>query len=131
MSKTGYDGSVAGATFGTISKVMGIDGGGMSQDVSQLRCIDDTNKVGENIFGGVTHEPVEVQIKYNDGAQYDNLVDEIDTTDTWTITYETGVTKAGSAKVTAVSGVSQGTDGGNVYSITITPVNAWTVTKTP
>ena len=128
---SGYALTLTGGTTGALAaQVEDVTVGGITIDFSEVKQVDDTNRIPTSLPLTVREAPLEVTLTY-DETMYETLRDNAIalTSETWTLTLSDGSKLEGTGYIASVSGLSFNTDGHAVYTITIQPATAFDFTK--
>ena len=132
MPISGYSATAAltGSTTGAlIANLQSVTVGGVTLDFSEVKEVDDTNRIPTNLPMTVREAPMEVVMTYVK-TLYDAARDAVkaQTSETWTLTDAGSSTHIGAGYISGVSGLNFDTDGHATYTITITPATTWAFT---
>jgi len=132
MPISGYSATAAltGSTTGAlIANFQSVTVGGVTLDFSEVKEVDDTNRIPTNLPMTVREAPMEVVMTYVK-TLYDAARDAVkaQTSETWTLTDAGSSTHIGAGYISGVSGLNFDTDGHATYTITITPATTWAFT---
>ena len=132
MAISGYSATTAltGSTTGAlIGDLQSVTVGGVTLDFSEVKEVDDTNRIPTNLPMTVREAPMEVVMTYVK-TLYDAARDAVkaQTSETWTLTDAGSSTHIGTGYISGVSGLNLDTDGHAAYTITITPATTWAFT---
>ncbi len=126
---SGFSGTLAGGTTGSITGIESISIGGLTLSHDLIRTIGDTNRVGEHLPMGVEEGNLEVVVNWNKTI-YNACRNAVlgQTSETWTLTDAGSSTHIGTGYLTSVGAVELGTGAHATFRLTITPATKWAFT---
>ena len=130
MAISGYGMTVSASVTGAITAdVESLTVGGLTLDFSEVKQLDDTNRIPTNLPMTLRDSPLELVMTY-DETLYNTLRALLvaQTSRTWTITGSDSSTHVSAAWVSSMTGLNYDSDGHATYSMTITPATTWAFT---
>lgn len=127
MAISGYSLTLIGGSTGALTtEVQDVTVGGLSVDFSEVKQVDDTNRIPTNLPLTVREAPMEITMTYN-STIYNTLRTNLTalTSETWTLAGSDSFDHEGTGYISAVSGLSLNTDGHAVYTVTLQPTTSW------